>query len=191
MPHDARALRGVDDSKKLAPADRERLARRVRERALAIGVGAASAREVDARNVYHATTLAMQRALARLQERLGATPHHVLVDGKPIRLLGVEHTAVVGGDGRCYAIACASIVAKVTRDRLMHALAVRHPGYAWERNVGYGTAAHRDGIARLGLTPHHRRSFCASVQTELALEGTDAPPDPGAPAGDPQGGASE
>ena len=170
MPHDVRAIRGVDDSKKLDPSERERLARRVRERALAVAVGAASAREVDARNVYHATTLAMQRALARLQAQLGAAPHHVLVDGKPIRTLGVEHTAVVGGDGKCYAIACASIVAKVTRDRLMHALATRHPGYAWERNVGYGTPAHREGIARLGLTRHHRRSFCGSVQTELELD---------------------
>jgi ribonuclease HII len=142
--------------------------------------------------VYHATTLAMQRALARVRAQLGGAPHHVLVDGKPIRALGVAHTAVVGGDGRCYAIACASIVAKVTRDRLMRALAVRHPGYAWERNVGYGTAAHREGISRLGLTRHHRRSFCGPWQTELALD-DGVPPHGGDPdaAGDPLAGTPE
>ncbi|MDF1504665.1 ribonuclease HII [Roseisolibacter sp. H3M3-2] len=182
MPPDVRALPGVDDSKKLAPAERERLAALIRRRALALGVGAASPREVDALNVYHATTLAMRRALARVSARLGAEPHHVLVDGKPIRTLGVVHTAVVGGDARCYAIACASIVAKVTRDRLMHALATRHPGYAWDRNVGYGTPDHRAGIARLGLTAHHRRSFCASAQTELALDAADAGDPPLPPA---------
>jgi ribonuclease HII len=192
MPPDARAIRGIDDSKKLDGAERERLAVHVRARALAVGLGAASAREVDARNVYHATTLAMQRALARVRAQLGGAPHHVLVDGKPIRALGVAHTAVVGGDGRCYAIACASIVAKVTRDRLMRALAVRHPGYAWERNVGYGTAAHREGISRLGLTRHHRRSFCGPWQTELALD-DGLPPHGGDPdaAGDPPAGTPE
>jgi ribonuclease HII len=169
-PPDARAIAGVDDSKRLSPDERERLAALIRRHALAIGVGAASAREVDALNVYHATTLAMQRALARAAAGLGEAPHHVLVDGKPIRTLGVEHTAVVGGDARCYAIACASIVAKVTRDRLMRALARRHPGYAWTRNVGYGTAEHRAAIERHGLTAHHRRSFCARLQTELALD---------------------
>ena len=170
MPTDVRALAGVDDSKKLAPAERERLAALIRRRAVALGVGAASAREVDALNVYHATTLAMRRALAGVAATLGAAPHHVLVDGKPIRTLGVEHTAIVGGDARCYAIACASIVAKVTRDRLMHALARRHPAYAWTRNVGYGTPEHLAAIGAHGLTRHHRRSFCARAQTELALD---------------------
>jgi ribonuclease HII len=171
MPADVRALAGVDDSKKLPPAERERLAGLIRRRAVALGVGAASAREVDALNVYHATTLAMRRALVRVEAALGAAPHHVLVDGKPIRTLGVAHTAVVGGDARCYAIACASIVAKVTRDRLMHALARRHPAYAWTRNVGYGTPEHLAAIGAHGLTRHHRRSFCARAQVELALEG--------------------
>jgi ribonuclease HII len=176
MPPGARAIAGVADSKALAPAERERLARLIRERALAIGLGAASAREVDGCNVYHATTRAMQRALGAVERRLGRAPDHVIVDGKPIRLLGVAHTAVVGGDASCYGVACASIVAKVTRDRLMTSLARRHPGYAWERNSGYGTVLHRQGIAEHGLTPHHRRSFCGSVQTALALDDvTDTP----------------
>jgi ribonuclease HII len=100
---------------------------------------------------------------------MGRAPDHVLVDGNPLRWLGVEHTAVVKGDATCYSIACASIIAKVLRDGLMHRLAARYDGYAWERNVGYGTLAHREAIRTRGLTPHHRRTFCLSVQTTLEL----------------------
>jgi len=169
MPPDARAIPGVDDSKRLTAAERVRLERLIRRRAVAVAIGAASAREIDRLNIYHATVLAMRRALARLTRALGTAPHHVLLDGKPIRTLGVEHTAVVGGDAKVHAIACASIVAKVTRDRLMTSLARRRPGYAWERNAGYATAAHRAGLDALGPTPHHRRSFLQPVQVELAL----------------------
>jgi ribonuclease HII len=165
MPPDARAIRGVDDSKKLDRADRERLAARIQERALSVGIGAASVREIDRINIYHAAVLAMRRALGRLR----VTPDHVVVDGNPIRTLGVEHTAVVGGDACCHSIACASIVAKVTRDRLMRALARRYPHYRWETNAGYGTAEHHAGLASHGLTPHHRRSFSPVHQLTLAL----------------------
>ncbi|MDB4883635.1 MAG: Ribonuclease domain protein [Gemmatimonadetes bacterium] len=164
MPPDARAIRGVDDSKELTREERERLATRIRERALSISVGAASVREIDRINIYHASVLAIRRAIARLR----VMPDHVLIDGNPIRSLGVEHTAVVGGDGCCHSIACASIVAKVTRDRLMRALARRHPHYHWETNVGYGTAEHHAGLASHGITAHHRRSF-SPVQLALAL----------------------
>jgi ribonuclease HII len=164
MHPDARAIRGVDDSKELSGEERERLATRIRERALAIGIGAASVREIDRINIYHASVLAIRRAI----KRLPVTPNHVLVDGNPIRSLGLEHTAVVGGDGCCHSIACASIVAKVTRDRLMRALARRHPHYRWETNVGYGTAEHHAGLAAHGITAHHRRSF-SPVQLALAL----------------------
>ncbi len=181
MPPDAPEVPGVDDSKKLAPAARERVAEAVRAAAVACALGAASAREVDALNVYHATALAMRRALAGLARRLdarglGAAPGHVLVDGKPVRSLGVPHTAVVGGDARCYAVACASVVAKVTRDRLMRALAARHAAYAWERNAGYPTPAHRAALGAFGPTAHHRRSFLhgasgAAGTSELAPRG--------------------
>lgn len=171
MPPDGRRISGVDDSKRLTAADREALVDEIRTRAIALGLGAASAREVDRLNIYQATTTAMRRALARL----GVTPHHVIVDGKPIRTLGVLHTAVVGGDGKCYAVACASIVAKVTRDRLMHRLASRYPGYLWEQNAGYGTPAHMQALDVLGATPHHRRSFCVK-QLSLSLS-AGAPPD--------------
>jgi ribonuclease HII len=136
----------------------------------AVAVGAASVREIDRINIYHAAVLAMRRALRRLT----VAPDHVLVDGNRIRSLGVEHTAVVGGDACCHSIACASIVAKVTRDRLMRALARRHPHYRWETNAGYGTPEHHAGLASHGLTPHHRRSFAPVMQLGLAL--TVAPP---------------
>jgi ribonuclease HII len=171
MPPDARAIRGVDDSKKLDRAERERMATRIHERALSVGIGAASVREIDRVNIYHAAVLAMRRALARLR----VVPDHVLVDGNPIRSLGVEHTAVVGGDGCCHSIACASIVAKVTRDRVMRSLARRYPYYRWETNVGYGTAEHHAGLASHGLTPHHRRTFSPVAQHTLDLSGV--PPD--------------
>ncbi len=165
MPADARAIRGVDDSKKLSGGERETLAARILERALGVGIGAASVHEIDRVNIYHAAVLAMRRALANLHMR----PDHVVVDGNPIRTLGVEHTAVVGGDACCHSIACASIVAKVTRDRLMRALARRHPHYRWETNAGYGTAEHHAGLASHGLTPHHRLSFSPVAQLRLAL----------------------
>jgi len=165
MPPDARAIRGVDDSKQLPRAERERLERLIRARAVAVGLGAASRREIDRLNIYHATVLAMQRALARLSVR----PHHVVVDGIPLRALGMPHRAVVGGDARCYSVACASIVAKVTRDRVMRALGVRHPEYHWSHNVGYATAAHLAGIDQHGISAHHRRRFWRVAQTMLAL----------------------
>ena len=178
MPPNERAIAGVDDSKRLPGADREQLALTIRRLAIAVGVGAASSREVDRLNIYHATTLAMRRALARL----GCIPDHVIVDGRPIRTLGVVHTAVVGGDGKCYAVACASIVAKVTRDRLMRRLAARYPGYAWEQNAGYGTPAHIAALDARGATPHHRRTFCVK-QLSLGLA-------EGGPVGDSMAAAS-
>jgi ribonuclease HII len=165
MPPNVRAIAGVDDSKQLTGLQRLRLARLIRRRAIAVALGAASAREIDRWNIYHATTLAIRRALGRL----GAAPDHVLVDGRAIRTLGVPHTAIVGGDARCYSIACASIIAKVTRDRVMKALAKRYPTYGWERNVGYSTAKHLAGLALSGATAHHRRSFVPVFQLALDL----------------------
>ncbi len=161
-PH-ARRIPGVRDSKTLSALQRERLAPIIRRRAVAVGVGAASVREIDALNIYHATHLAMRRAIARLGGH-----DHVLVDGN--RIVGFEaavgpYTAIVDGDARCYTIACASVVAKVVRDRMMARLAVRYPGYGWDRNQGYATQEHRTAIRRLGLTPFHRRSFLALQRT--------------------------
>jgi ribonuclease HII len=167
MPPGERAIRGVNDSKQLTAAEREKLVVKIRERAVCISIGAASVREIDRINIYHATVLAMRRALTRLRQ----APNHVLIDGKPIRTLGIQHTAIVGGDDACYSIACASIVAKVTRDRLMHSLAPRYPSYRWDTNVGYATAAHLEGLGAAGLTPHHRRSFVPVRQLSLDFGG--------------------
>ena len=154
---------GVRDSKTLSMAQRERLAPIIRARAVAVGVGAASVREIDQLNIYHATHLAMRRAIARIGGH-----EHVIVDGN--RIVGFEalvgpYTNVVDGDAKVYSIACASVVAKVVRDRMMMRLAARYPGYGWEHNQGYATRGHRDAIRRMGLTPFHRRSFLALQRT--------------------------
>jgi ribonuclease HII len=159
------AIRGVDDSKKLTAEKRADLYERICARAVAIGIGGASSREVDRLNILRASHLAMRRAIARL----GCIPEHIFVDGLPVPELGATHTAVVDGDGKVHAIACASVVAKVVRDRIMHKLAAHYPGYGWASNVGYGTVAHRGAIAELGLTPHHRRSFEPNSQLVLEL----------------------
>lgn len=156
---------GADDSKRLTAARRDVLLDRICSACVAYGVGAASAREIDALNIRRATALAMQRAVSRLPVR----PDHLLVDGLPVPELGLDtHTAVVEGDRRVHSISCASIVAKVVRDRLMARLAGRYPGYGWDRNKGYGTPEHLAALASFGPTPHHRRSF-APVQ--LTLDG--------------------
>jgi len=120
-----------------------------------IGVGVAEVSEIDRLNILQASLLAMQRAVAAL----GTAPEMALVDGNIAPNLPIPTRTVVKGDSLCLSIAAASIVAKVTRDRIMATLASEHPGYGWERNAGYGTAEHRVAIERLGITPHHRRSF--------------------------------
>jgi len=159
MPTARRAIAGVTDSKQLSAADRDRLAARIRQDAVALALAAASVREIARWNIYQATARAMARAIARL----GMRPDEVLVDGKPIKTLGIAHHAVVGGDANCYSIACASIVAKVVRDRLMTRLAARHPGFGWDRNAGYGTPAHIAALRTHGLTAHHRLQFCRTA----------------------------
>ncbi len=159
MPPQGRRIEGVADSKVLKRDERERLARLITRHALAISLGAASVREIDTINIYHASVLAIRRAIARLP----MAPDHIIIDGKPIRTLEYAHTAIVDGDATCYSIACASIVAKVTRDRLMASLARRYPAYFWERNAGYSTTAHLDALTAAGVTAHHRKSF-APVQ---------------------------
>ena len=150
------------DSKKLSRTLREELYAEILAKALSVGIGTGSVQEIDKHNILNTTTLAMNRALTELSEE----PGHVVVDGLPVKKLEWEHEAVVGGDGLVHSIGCALIVAKVTRDRLMDRLALRYPGYSWEKNAGYGTAAHRAAIKKLGLTPHHRITF-GVLQYEL------------------------
>jgi len=155
-------LAGVADSKQLSPRRREQLAAAIVS-SLPCGVGAASPREIERLNIRRATALAMRRALLHLPPGVEV----VLVDGLPMVEIGIPHHALVGGDRRCYAIACASIVAKTVRDRLMRRLAARYPDFGWERNKGYGTPHHLEALARRGPTPHHRMSFAPVAQRGL------------------------
>jgi ribonuclease HII len=175
MPPNARRIPGIRDSKMLSRAQRERLYPLIRRRALVIGLGAASVTEIDRINIYHATNLAMRRAICRVAER-----EHVLIDG--LRVYRLEqhvgpYTAIVRGDAKVYSIAAASIVAKVIRDRLMDRLAARHPYYGWEHNAGYATLTHRRGIEEHGITAFHRRSFARVRAVELGEQmELDLPP---------------
>ncbi len=165
FPAGMKPIRGLRDSKILPAAKRERLAVVVRARAVAVGVGAASVREIDRLNIRRATILAMQRAL----QRLALVPAEVLVDGVWLPELGRPHDAIVDGDALCQSIAAASVIAKTVRDRLMCLLAARYPVYAWHENKGYGTPEHLDALQVLGPTRHHRMSFEPVSQLSLAL----------------------
>jgi ribonuclease HII len=159
---------GLDDSKVLTREQREACCRalwRCAARGAArIGVGAASTVEIDRVNILRAALLAMARAVAVL----GVHPDTALVDGSMPPPLSCAVRTVVKGDGLSFSIAAASVVAKVTRDRIMRGLAPRYPGYGWETNVGYATQEHGEAIRRLGVTRHHRRSF---APVRLAGEG--------------------
>jgi ribonuclease HII len=145
---------GLDDSKRLNKKKRELLFALLPAHA-SIGVGMSEPAEIDEINILQATLAAMARAVANLDVQ----PDHALVDGTQAPSLPCDVTCVVKGDGKSLSIAAASIVAKVTRDRLMAELAKRHPGYGWERNAGYGTAEHQAALAALGVTDAHRKSF--------------------------------
>ena len=151
--------RALDDSKVLNRDLRESCYRGLlacaRIGAVSIGIGAASRGEIDRINILRASLAAMARAVTALGNR----PDVALVDGNVAPQLPCPVQTVVKGDALSFSIAAASVVAKVTRDRIMHRLASRYPGYGWERNVGYATAEHGSAIRRLGVTPHHRRSF--------------------------------
>jgi ribonuclease HII len=154
---------GIDDSKNLDLKTREALYKRLHDYGAVIGVGIASVEEIDSINIYWARMLAMTRAV----EALGLEPAWVLVDGNACPRWQRPSKAIVGGDAKCRSIAAASIIAKVTRDRMMVDYARDHPGYGWETNRGYGTPEHYRGLEAHGVTPLHRRSF-APVRELLA-----------------------
>jgi len=149
-------IKGLDDSKKLTSARRDTLLELLTASpAATISVGVASVEEIDTLNILQATFLAMSRAL----ENLCLSVDIALVDGNRAPALNCPVKTVIKGDSRSLSIAAGSIMAKVTRDRMMATLAAEFPGYGWETNQGYGTAAHREGLNALGVTPHHRRSY--------------------------------
>ena len=160
----ARFPRGIDDSKALSADVREAICARLRKVAV-IGVGTASVEEIDTLNIYWARMLAMTRAV----DALGIEPAMVLVDGNRCPRWTRPSVAIVAGDAKCRSIAAASIVAKVTRDRMMLDYSRDYPGYGWETNQGYPTPAHRRALAELGPTPLHRRSFAPVRQLTLGL----------------------
>ena len=146
---------GLNDSKKLTHARRVALSAALHAVAQ-VSIAHASVAEIDDMNILRASHLAMIRAIAGLPQ----APDHVLIDGNQLpRGLTIRAETIVKGDARSLSIAAASVVAKVARDHLMVILAQQHPGYAWETNAGYGTAAHLAALLNLGVTPHHRRSF--------------------------------
>jgi len=156
-------LRGVDDSKRLTPERRERLALEIRGNALSCSVVRVECDEIDALNIYHAGLAAMRRAIDGLAER----PDYVLVDGRRLPDLGLPQERQVRGDANCHAIAAASILAKTVRDALMADYDDRYPGYDFASHKGYPTVAHRQAIRRLGPSPIHRRSFTLLPRPKL------------------------
>ncbi|MBV9522700.1 MAG: ribonuclease HII [Alphaproteobacteria bacterium] len=179
LDHMPRALRrGIDDSKALSAEAREDCALQLQHCAV-IGLGAASVAEIDTINILRASLKAMARAV----RALGILPDAALVDGNIPPPLPCPVRTVIGGDAKSLSIAAASIIAKVTRDKMMRDLARRYPGYGWETNAGYATRGHYEGLQAFGATLHHRRSFApvrlvlagGSLQGELPLLDEAAP----------------
>lgn len=149
-------LLGLKDSKRLSSQKREALYKEIKEVALAIGIGIVPAERIDEINILQATFEAMREALGQINR-----PYEcLLVDGnKEVPMINHIQHAIIGGDNKSASIAAASVIAKVTRDRMMEEYAKLYPGYDWESNKGYGSSAHYEGIRRQGITPLHRKSF--------------------------------
>lgn len=163
--NDKTPIRGLADSKKLTALRRERLYDEIMAHALCCSIAQASVEEIDELNILQATLLAMRRAVQGLRLK----PNKVLVDGNRLPPLDVLAEAVVGGDALVPAISAASILAKVTRDRMLLALHEQHPGYGFDRHKGYGTAEHLRALNTLGPLPEHRKSFAPVAQAWLAV----------------------
>ena len=155
---------GLDDSKKLTEKKREALYTQITENALAWGIGLASAAEIDEINILNASLLAMRRAIAAT----GVTPDLVLVDGSVNRGFDIRSEAVIGGDAKSPSIAAASILAKVTRDRIMAELDGKYPEYGFAQHKGYPTPAHKLAVYEFGPCPEHRRSFLSFLERDRA-----------------------
>jgi ribonuclease HII len=172
-----RRINGLADSKVLAPERREVLAARIKERAVAWAVASASVEEIDRINIFHASMLAMRRAV----QQLGVQPEEAWVDGNHFPDLGCKGKAIVDGDALHPVISAASILAKTARDAEMRALHERYPGYGFDRHKGYGTAEHLDSLGRIGPCEIHRRSFYAVgvfFQRDLFAESWGGMPEP-------------
>lgn len=158
LPADFDVL-GVDDSKKLSEKKREELYEKITERAVCWAVGMADNRRIDEINILNATREAMAEAIGALPQ----TPEHILIDALTLPQVDIPQTGIIKGDAKSLSIAAASIVAKVTRDRMMVEWSNTYPAYAFDRNKGYGTKAHYEGIAAHGICPIHRRTFLKGI----------------------------
>ena len=162
MPKDS-FIEGVNDSKKVSEKKRELLYDQITNEAIAWGVGIIDQNEIDRINILNATKVGVTDSIKQLKKR----PDRILVDALTgIDTLGIPYTPIVKGDAKCYSIAAASIIAKVTRDRIMRQWDEIYPQYGFEKHKGYGTAAHISAIKEYGLTPLHRRSFTKNIIIE-------------------------
>ncbi|MCH2234796.1 MAG: ribonuclease HII [Crocinitomicaceae bacterium] len=159
-------LKGLNDSKKLTEKMRNELFPQIKEKAIAWGVGMYSPKEIDEVNILNASFYSMHRAIDKLDQ----VPSYILVDGNRfIPYKEITHECVIKGDGKYLSIAAASILAKVTRDRLMEELDLQFPVYDWKKNKGYPTVKHRAAIKEFGTTEHHRQSFKLLPEEQLSL----------------------
>ena len=168
LPEDFDVL-GVDDSKKLSEKKREELFDKIREKALAVGIGMCDNRVIDEINILEATKKAMAEAIrdadSQLEEK-GLSPEateHLLIDAVSLKDVDKPQTSIIKGDAKSLSIAAASIIAKVTRDRLMAEYHRQYPYYGFDTNKGYGTKAHYEGIDKYGITPIHRKTFLKNI----------------------------
>jgi len=160
---------GVDDSKKLSSKKREELYPRILEKALAYGIGIVDNLVIDEINILEATKAAMIQAIDQCEEMLhktGGSIDHVLFDAITIESVTTSQTAIIKGDSKALSIAAASIIAKVTRDRMMDEYHKEYPDYCFDTNKGYGTRAHYQGILKAGMCPIHRRSFLKNIEND-------------------------
>ncbi len=148
-------IEGVDDSKKIRPKRREELFEIITKQALSVGIGIVSHTIIDQVNIYQATGQAMEEAVSRL----APAPQHVLVDGRACGAVGIPATPIIDGDAKCFSVAAASIIAKVTRDKLMMEFDRQYPHYGFAKHKGYGTKEHYEALRKLGPCEIHRRSF--------------------------------
>lgn len=167
LPEDFDVL-GVDDSKKLSEKKREQLYDSILSEALACGIGMQDNASIDEINILEATKEAMRCAILEAEQALraktGCGIDHILIDALTLREVAIPQTGIVKGDGASLSIAAASILAKVTRDRMMIEYDSIYPGYAFAKNKGYGTKAHYEGLQAQGMTPIHRRSFLKNLK---------------------------
>ncbi len=163
MPRDM-VIPGVNDSKKLSPKKREELYEKILEKAIAVGIGRIEPDTIDKINIKESTRLAMKEAVLNLKDRNGniITPDYLLIDAERVPI-DIPQMNIIKGDERCHGIACASIVAKVYRDRLCEIWGKEYTGYKIEKNKGYGTKEHREAIKEIGPSPIHRMSFLKKV----------------------------